>query len=77
MLDIDDEEDEHSIEMQLPFIFKAIGNTVKIVPILTGPVNEEMARADRRARGTSSDHRGRRRPPPHDGRGGRAPSGAG
>ncbi len=40
MLDIDDEEDEHSIEMQLPFVHKAIGNKVKIVPILTGPVNE-------------------------------------
>lgn len=29
--------------MQLPFIHKIIGNKVKIVPILTGPVNEEMA----------------------------------
>ena len=29
--------------MQLPLIYKAIGNSVKIVPVLTGPVNEEMA----------------------------------
>ena len=43
MLDIDDEEDEHSIEMHLPFIHKIIGNKATIVPILTGPVNEEMA----------------------------------
>lgn len=43
MLDIDDEEDQHSIEMHLPFIIKALGKNTKIVPILTGPVNEEMA----------------------------------
>jgi AmmeMemoRadiSam system protein B len=43
MLDIDDDEDEHSIEMHLPFIAKVLGKNVKIVPILTGPVNEEMA----------------------------------
>lgn len=39
MLNIDDEEDEHSIEMHLPLIHKALGNKVKIVPILTGPVD--------------------------------------
>lgn len=43
MLDVDDDEDEHSIEMHLPFIVKALGRNVKIVPILTGPVDEEMA----------------------------------
>lgn len=39
MLDIDDDEDEHSIEMHLPFIIKVLGRNVKIVPILTGPIN--------------------------------------
>ena len=29
--------------MHLPFIHKIIGSKVKIVPILTGPVNEAMA----------------------------------
>lgn len=29
--------------MHLPYIAKAIGRKVKIVPILTGPVNEKMA----------------------------------
>lgn len=43
MFDIDDDEDEHSIEMHLPFIVKAIGRQVKIVPVYVGPVNEEMA----------------------------------
>ena len=43
MLDVDDDEDEHSIEMHLPFIVKALGRNVKIVPILTGPVDEAMA----------------------------------
>lgn len=43
MINIDDEEDEHSIEMHLPYIVKALGKEVKIVPILSGPVNEEMA----------------------------------
>ena len=43
MIDVDDEEDEHSIEMHLPYIAKAIGKDIKIVPIMTGPVNEEMA----------------------------------
>lgn len=39
MIDIDDEEDEHSIEMHLPYIIKTLGKDIKIVPILTGPVN--------------------------------------
>lgn len=39
MLDLDDEEDEHSIEMHLPFIIKALGKKVKIVPIMVGPVD--------------------------------------
>lgn len=43
MVNIDDEEDEHSIEMHLPYIAKTLGKEVKIVPIMTGPVNEEMA----------------------------------
>ena len=42
-LDIDDDENEHSIEMHLPYIIKVLGNQIKLVPILTGPVNEEMA----------------------------------
>lgn len=29
--------------MHLPFIVKSLGRTIKIVPILCGPVNEEMA----------------------------------
>lgn len=29
--------------MHLPFIIKALGKNIKIVPILTGPVNSEMA----------------------------------
>lgn len=43
MIDVDDEEDEHSLEMHLPYIFKCLGKNVKLVPIMTGPVNEEMA----------------------------------
>ena len=39
-VDVDDEEDEHSIEMQLPYIVKSVGREKKIVPIMTGPVNE-------------------------------------
>lgn len=39
-IDIDDEEDEHSIEMQLPYIVKSLGRNIKIVPIMSGPVNE-------------------------------------
>ena len=40
MIDMDDEEDEHSIEMHLPFIAKVLGKNVKIIPILTGPVDK-------------------------------------
>ena len=40
MLDIDDEEDQHSIQMHLPYIAKTLGRDVKLVPILTGPVDE-------------------------------------
>ena len=29
--------------MHLPFIQKALGSKVKIVPIMTGPINEVMA----------------------------------
>jgi predicted class III extradiol MEMO1 family dioxygenase len=29
--------------MHLPYIAKTLGKEVKIVPIMTGPVNEEMA----------------------------------
>lgn len=39
MVGIDDEEEEHSIEMHLPYIAKALGKEVKIVPIMTGPVD--------------------------------------
>ena len=39
MIDVDDEEDEHSIEMHLPYIVKTLGKGVKIVPIMCGPVN--------------------------------------
>ena len=40
MIDIDDEEEEHSIEMHLPYIAKTFGReSIKIVPIMTGPVN--------------------------------------
>ena len=43
MLDIDADQDQHSIEMHLPFVVKALGRGVKVIPIVTGPVNEEMA----------------------------------
>ena len=39
MINVDDEQDEHSIEMHLPYIAKTLGRDVKIVPILSGPVN--------------------------------------
>ncbi len=39
MIDIDDEEDEHSLEMHLPYIVKCLGKNIKLVPIMTGPVN--------------------------------------
>lgn len=39
MIDIDDEEAEHSIEMHLPYIAKTLGKEVKIVPIMCGPVD--------------------------------------
>ena len=29
--------------MHLPFVVKALGRGIKVVPIVTGPVNEEMA----------------------------------
>jgi AmmeMemoRadiSam system protein B len=43
MIDVDDEEDEHSLEMHLPYIVKCLGKNIKLVPIMTGPVNEERA----------------------------------
>lgn len=40
MLNIDDEEDEHSIELHLPYVAKTLQkDKIKIVPILTGPVD--------------------------------------
>jgi len=40
MLDIDDEEEEHSIELHLPYIAKTLSrDKIKIVPVLTGPVD--------------------------------------
>lgn len=35
------DEDEHSIEMQLPFIYKIYGSSVSIVPILVGALSAE------------------------------------
>ena len=42
-IDVDDEEEEHSIEMHLPYIVRALGKEVKIVPIMVGPVDEKMS----------------------------------
>ena len=42
MINIDDEEDQHSLEMHLPFIRKCFRNA-KLIPIMTGPVDQKMA----------------------------------
>lgn len=42
LIDIDKDEEEHSIEMQLPFIIKIFDKKSKIIPLLTGPLDDDM-----------------------------------
>ena len=38
----DDEDEEHSLEMHLPFIKKSLGDNFKLVPIMVGATDYAM-----------------------------------
>ena len=38
-----DEENEHSLEMHMPYIFKVFGEGVSVIPIMVGVTDEKYA----------------------------------